>query len=424
MGLFSALSGADKTRFKKLKEEGCVVTFLLEVPAAEVENETHTLLLRIQQQARLPGFRPGKAPLEVVKKHFEGHAREQVVDSLLRKFIPQALRELSLNPVAAPLVERASLESGKPARFEVRVEIAPKVEPQGYTKIKVQKKSYPATEEAVEARLKELREAHARLERSSAEAAAKTHYAVIDYEVTQDGKPKGKGAGELVDLSSEQILEGLAEGLVGMRRGETKEIAVKLGGKPASLTATLVELKEKALPVLDDEFAKDMGFATLSELKAKLKEVIDEEGKAKSEREVSQQLEAALLKANRIPLPPSLVEAQLEHMIERARQQFLGPKGKFTEKQEAELREKLRARAEDELRIAYLLPAIAEREKLQALAEDVSAELEKNLAAADSEAKKEEIRKLFAERKDSIASMIRERKAMRFIRDKAVVTEG
>lgn len=424
MGLFSSLSGADKPKFKKLKEEGCVVTLSLEVPPAEVENETHNLLLRIQQQARLPGFRPGKAPLEVVKKQYEGHAREQVADSLLRKFIPQALRDLSLNPVAAPLVEDASLETGKPARFSVRVEVAPKVEPQGYTKIKVQRKNYPATEEALAARLEELREAHARLEKSSAEAAAKSHYAVIDYEAFQDGKSKGKGEGELVDLSSDQALEGLSEGLLGMKRGEEKEITVKLGGKPATLKAVVKELKEKILPALDDEFAKDMGFTALSELKAKLKEVIEQEGRAKTEREVSQQIEEALLKANRIPLPPSLVEAQLEHMLDRARQQFLGPKGQFSEKQRAELREKLKARAEDELRIAYLIPAIAEREKIKALDEDLKAELEKNLAAADSDAKKDEVRKFFSEKKDSVESLIRDRKTFAYLRDKAVVTDS
>lgn len=424
MGLFSALSGTDKPRFKKVKEEGCVVSLSVEVPPAEVENETHNLLLRIQQQARLPGFRPGKAPLEVVKKQFEGHAREQVVDSLLRKFIPQALRELSINPVAAPMVENASLEPGKPAKFDLRVEVAPKVEPQGYSKIKVQKKSYPATPEALDARLNELREAHARLEKTAAETVAKNHYAVIDYEAFQDGKSKGKGSGELIDLSSEQVLEGLAEGLIGMKRGEEKEIAVKLAGKPASLKTVVKELKEKVLPALDDEFAKDMGFGALEELKTKLKEVIEQEGQAKSEREVSQQLEEALLKSNKIPLPPSLVEAQLEHMLERARSQFMGPKGKFTEKQEAELREKLRPRAEDELRIAYLIPAIAEKEKLKVEAADVATELEKNLASADTEAKKDEVRRFFEQKKESVESMLRDRKAMLFIREKAVVTEG
>ncbi|MBI4375882.1 MAG: hypothetical protein HY549_05465, partial [Elusimicrobia bacterium] len=160
------------------------------------------------------------------------------------------------------------------------------------------------------------------------------------------------------------------------------------------------------------------------ELKAKLRQVMEDESRTKSEREVQQQLEEALVKSNQIPLPPSLIEAQVEHMLERLRAQILGPKGQWSDKQLDDLRQKLRPKAEAELRLSYLLPAIAEKEKIKALDEDIQAEFERNLSAAQDEDRKQEIQKMFKERRDAISDMIRDRKTMDWIREKATMVEG
>lgn len=422
MGLFT--STLDKPRFKKLKEDNCVVTFTVELPFQELTDQSQTILVRLQQRAKMPGFRPGKAPLELVKKQFAGHVREEAFDALIRKHVPEAMKELNINPVAVPSVEDVSCEEGKPVKFQVKAEVMPAFSPKDYTKIKVARKNYPVTEEDLGKRVEELREANARLEKSSEDAVSKNNYVVINYEAFQDGKAlsKAKGENELVDMSSDQTLEGLAEGLMGMKRGETKDIAVKIGGKPSSLKTTVVEIKTKILPALDAEFAKDLGFETVEELKAKLKSVMEDENKHKTEREVSGQIEEALLKANKIPLPPSLVQAQLENMLERLKRQ-LGLK-EFSDKQLEDLKPKMLPRAEDEVRISYLLPAIAEKEKIMALDEEFKAEMDKNVAAAESDTKKAELAQMFAERKDSIMAMIRDRKTLSYIRDKAVITES
>jgi trigger factor len=422
MGLFT--SAPDKVKFKKVKEDACLVTFSVEIPSTEVESETQNAIVRLQQRARLPGFRPGKAPLELVKKNFTGHAREQVLDHLLRKHVPEGLKELNIRPVATPAVEDVQWAEGKPLKVTVQVEIPPVVAPKDYTKIKVAKKSSAVTDEQLAARIEELREANARLEKASEEAVAKNHYVVIDYQAYENGQPvkNGKGENELVDMSSDQTLEGLADGLAGMKRGDSKDVSVKLGGKPAVLKATVKEIKTKILPAVDAEFAKDIGFETVEDLKSKLKGVMEDETKHKTEREVTQQIEEALLKANKIPVPPSLVEAQAQHMLERFARQ-LGGQG-WNEQQMEDLKKKILPSAEDQVRISYLLPAIAEKEKIEALEADLQAELDKNLNAIESDAKKEEIRKLFNDRKDSIAGMIRDRKTMEFLRAKAQITEA
>ena len=423
MGLFTT---SDKVRFKIVKEDACAATFSVEVPAAQVEAESHNALLRLQQRAKLPGFRPGKAPLDLVRQQFGAHLQEDVRDHFVRKHVPEALRELRLSPVAAPTVVDVAEGAGKPLLLQVRVEVPPRVAPKDYANIKLTRLAYAATGEMVNARLEELREAHARLDPAADDSVGKAHYVVIDYAASRGGKPlaDAKGVNELVDMSSEQTVAGLAEGLLGMKRGETKEVAVKLGGADTRLSVTVKEIKTKILPGLDADFAKDLGCESLGELKTKLQEVITEEGRARTERELSEQLEAALLQANRIPVPPSLVSAQLEHMIERLQRQLLGGRGEFPAQQLEELRTKLRPQAEDRVRISFLLPAIAECEKLDVAEAEIEAELDRSLGAAETDADKAAVRRAFSERRDEIKGMLRDRKALDFLRSRAAITDG
>lgn len=426
MGLFSTAEKSDKAKFKKIKEEGCLVSFSVEVPAAKVEDETHNCLLRFQQRARLPGFRQGKAPLELVKTHFTAQAHEDVIDRLIRAHVPEALTELKLAPVSVPSVADISFEPGKPAQFSVNVEIAPHIEPKDYIKVAVQKKSYPTTDAALAARLDELREANARLEKSENETVAKGEYAVIDYTASRDGKPLTnlKGQSELIDTSSSQSVEGLIDGLIGLKRGQTKEITVKLDNKDTLLAVTVTEIKKKILPPLDAEFAKDVGFASIDELKAKLKEVMDGEGRTRAEREMMEQIESALLKANPSPLPPSLVDEQLKRTIERARAQILGPKGQWSQKQVEDLKKNMLPKAESDVRLSYIFAAIADKEKIDVKDEDIKAELDQALASAENEERKTELRKMFDERRDAIMGMLRERKVIAYIKEKAVYKDA
>ncbi len=423
MGIFTQ---SDKKKFKKIKEADCEVSFSIELPEALVKEETDNQLMRIQASARLPGFRQGKAPMEVVRRQYEGHARETVFDRLLRSSLPEALKELGINPVAAPVVREASHEPGKPLQFKVSAEVAPNFVPKDYLKIKVARKSYRPSDADLEARLKEIREGNARLETSGDEAVGENHYVLIDSVASRGGKkiPGGKSESELVDMSSDQTIEGLTNGLLGLKRGESRDLPVKINKEDAQLAVTVKEIKTKKLPELDVEFAKDMGFESVEQFKSKLREVMEKEGQARSDREVILQIEEGLIKANRIPVPQSLVESQLQSNLERLRKQHLGPKGQFSDHQIEDLKGKLKPRAEEEIRISYILSAIARREKLEALDADIDEEMNKNLETASSDEQKNELRRLFKERRDSIAGIIRDRKTMKLLREKAVVTEA
>ena len=424
MGLFTSTK-SDKAKTKKLKEEGCVVTLAVEIPPQEVTDQTQTSLVRLQNRARIPGFRAGKAPLDIVKQRFTGHAREEALDALIRKHVPVAIEELKLRVVETPSVEDVKWKDGEPLVLQIRVEVAPTPTAKDYTKIAVTRKPALADEKALEKRLQDLRESHARLEAAKEEVVGPMHFAVIDYAATRGGKalPNAKGSSELVDMSAEQSVEGLTAGLLGMKRGESKTIVVKLGGKDADIAVEVTEIKAKILPPVDADFAKDIGFETLDELKAKLKEVLDRETKNESEADAVRQIEEALVKSNPFPLPPSLVERQLEGMMERMQRQLAGA-GQVSEKVLADLRDKLKPKAEDEVRLAFVISAIAEKENISVVEEDLASELEAGLKDAETEAKKKDLREVFTKRKDQISHMIRERKTMSFLKEKAAYKDA
>ncbi|HAZ08029.1 MAG TPA: trigger factor [Elusimicrobia bacterium] len=423
MGLFSLKS--DKPKFKKLKEEGCVVTLSLEIPSAEIEEHTQNALVRVQQRARLPGFRPGKAPLDMVKRHFSGHAREEALDAAIRKHVPVAISELKLRVVETPSVEDVKWEEGEPLTLQVRVEVAPAPTAKDYVKIPVVRKTHVADAQTVDKRLEDLREAHARLEAAKEETVGARHFVVIDFTASRDGKPlpNAKGTSELVDMSAEQSVEGLTKGVLGMKRGETKVFKVMLGGKDADLEVAVKEIKVKILPAVDAEFAKDLGFATVEEIKAKLKEVLDREAASAADFELVRQIEEALVKANQFPLPPAMVARQLEGMMERMGRQLAGA-GKLPQKTLADLRAKLQPKAEDEVRLAFVLSAVAEKEKIEVADAELEAELEAGIKDAEDDAKKKELRAIFEKRKDQITRMILERKTMAFLKEKAVYKDA
>jgi len=423
MALFAGIGSSDKPTFKKIKEDGCEVSLSLTVPAAFAQDAEHNALARLQQRARLPGFRPGKAPLDLIKKNLEARLRQEIIEDLLEKHLPAALKDLALEPVTTPVATSISLEDGKPFKAEIKVEVPPRFVPKDYAKIAVKKIEHPADEESLSKRLTDLREAHARLEKAEDESVAAGHYAVIDYQGVQNGKhlPEIKGEAELIDLSSEQLTEGLAQGLLGMKRGETKDIPVKLRERAVSLSTTLREIKKKVLPELDGEFAKDMGFATLDELKAKIKEVVEEEGRKKTADDVSAQIEKALLAANKFPVPPSLLAHRIERRLERIKEQMRIPDEQWAGKMSKELEGKIKPLAESELRMGYILAAVAEKEKIAATDEDIKAEMDKDLGQTKTPAEADEIKKFYEHRREDIAAMIRERKTMAFIREKAVI---
>jgi trigger factor len=422
MGIFS--TAEKKHGMKKLKEEPCRLTLSAELSADEVRDAVQTALVQIQSRARLPGFRPGKAPLNLIEQKFADDARQHVLDQAIRKVLPDALKEFHIQPVASPTVHDIRFEKGKPLSFQLTFEVAPKFEPKDYKKLQLSKPAGPAADDAVEERLRQIRESNARLEKAEQDKVGKDHYVVVDYEGTLDGKPieGGKAENELVDMSAPQAAEGLTEGLLGLERGTTKDVPVKIEGKTASFKVTVKDIKKKILPELDDELSKDLGFPTVVELKAKVREVTIKEHETKAERALREQIDDKLVAANPIPVPPSVVESQLASMLERLKSQWLRSGRPWPEKDESKLVEKLKPEAEKNVRLSYVIQAIAVKEKLEATDQEFAAERDKNMASAENEKEKEALKTFFEQHKDEVGAVIRERKVYEFVQSNAKIT--
>ena len=420
MGIFTFAEKSDKPKFKKNKEEGCVISASIEIPEALIQNEKHNVLLWVQEQAKIPGFRPGKAPMAMVEAHYPDTIRERILNRVAEKFVPDLIKELNLTPVTASTI--TNVDWNKSMKLDVQIEVAPEVDPKDYLKIPVSYKKQAVTDEILSAELEKLRDAHSRLEQSEEETLGSQHYAVISYTASQNGKPlpKLKNDSELIDMSSDQLIEGLSAGLLGMKRGETKEIKVKFREKETVLKVTLAEIKKKVLPNLDEEFAKDMGLESLEDLKKNLKDSLEKEYSKQEEDEIRKEIEKGLLKANTIPVPPTLVEHETERFVESLERQS---RRSIPEADLEKLKKEIRPQVEDNLRLSYIFLAIAEKEKLDMTEEDYNQELEEALKTLKSDLEKEERRKFFERNKLGLARIIRERKARQLTREKAVIKE-
>ncbi|MBI4248551.1 MAG: trigger factor [Elusimicrobia bacterium] len=404
-----------------VKEEGCVWTFAFDVPEDKMAAVREKAFQRLQSVAVLPGFRAGKVPLDLVKKNFADKAKNYIIESLAKEFFPEAIREHELSPVNVPLVHDLEFKEKGASSFQVTIECAPKFIAQGYKNIAVKNKETPVNEADLASALSEVRQRAARLEAVSEEVVGKDHLVVIDYEGAADGKPLegAKGRGELVDMSAPQTVAGLVDGIVGAKKGETRDVAVELPGKQAIFKVKIVEIKRKLLPGIDDELAKDFGFAGLAAMKTKIREQLEQERKAAARREFDRQIEKGLLDINNFAVPPSVVEPHLEFLCERYKT-LANPGRNWTDKEGEEIRGRLRPQAESEVRLSYILRDVARQEKLEVTEQDFQAEVEKACQAVEPQ-QAAAAQKYYAERREQVVAMLQERKVMQFIRDSAKI---
>jgi len=423
---FWSFGGAsNRVRSKKLREEGCRVVLSVEVPADKLQAPLEEAFRKIQESAAIPGFRPGKASMDVVKQRFAEEAQSLMMDRVVREAVAAVLEEQDLRPLSIPIVQGIERVEGKPFKFQLSFEVPPKVDARDYKKIPVTRKSRPVTEEMVAQSLEDLRQRHARLVGVLTDVVEKDHFVLVDYEGWAGGKPLegAQGKDEWVEMAAPQTIAGLAEGILGAKRGETREIAVKLqGGETANFRVTIKDLKKKIVPDLDEELAKDLGFSSLLEVRAKLREALEKTETSKADKELERQIQEHLLKANPVPVPETLVQAEVKHLMAGVLSSLgvsdLGPK------EMEELKVRLRPEAENSVRLGYILKSIADKEKLAVTDADFAQEQERSLDAAATEDEKDRVRKFFAEHRRAILDYILEGKVWKFLKESAKITEG
>lgn len=417
-------------KIKIVKEEPCELTFSVELAKDEVSKETATVFQQIQSRASLPGFRTGKAPLEMVKKNFADRAKQQVLENLIGRAAAQVLREHKVQSIDTPKIEKLEFEEGKPLSFQMKVEKDPEVKAKNYKGIKITKSNVKVTEDAVKKTLEELQDRNSTIVASDAKKVTNANFAVVDFEGKIDDKtfPGGTAKDFLLDMAQPQTIAGFSDGLLNAKVGETKTVNVTFpedyarkewAGKKAVFEVTVKEIKEKKLPTLDDDFAKDLGLTSIAELKQKVQENLEKEETAKADKEVEEQIYQALLDGNSFPVPQSLVEERAQTLTKRAisqlaRQGLIKPDDAQAQKT---LSEKSRPQAEKDVRLSYLLKSIASQEKLEANQEDVDKLKQK--ALEENKDQTAQVEKYFAERDLSIRASLTEGKVFEFLKTNA-----
>lgn len=427
---------APELKIKVLERTACRAVLSVVVPAQEVRRATEASFLEVQKQAKLPGFRPGKAPLDIVKKNFGSAASERALDRLLRESVFHALEKENVRVVATPSVDKIEFEDGKPLKFELKAECAPEVVLKDYKGLPLRRLSSAVAGEDVAKRLEGLRESHARLVPSQDEAVSEKHFVVVSYEGTLDGKPLegGKAEEQIVEMAAPQAIDGFTEGLKGAKAGETRDIPVKfpadhpdksLAGKSVSFRVTVSAVKEKKVPALDDDLAKDVGVSDLAEMKERIRKSLESERLRAQREDLEKQVIEGLLERHPFEVPPSLVQERTDLLTQRAKA-FLSQQGAREEDwkaNEARFRERNKTEAERQVRLSYVFSAIADAEKIEPSDQDVSDNIRKTVEGSSPD-KADGLRKWLEGRRDGLRAQLKEEKIFQFLIDKATITEA
>ncbi len=424
-------------KVKVVSEEGCLQTFSVELPVAKVKEKIEEAFKNVQNQAKLPGFRPGKAPLDMVRENFKMAAYERAQDLLMREGVSEVLKSKKINPVQTPVVQDAKFLPEKPFQFQFQVEIAPQIKPTNYKGLKLTRKAVAVGDAELAKSLANLADMNARLVESKDDTLKPTHYAVVNYEGFLDGKAidGAKAENFLLDMSAPQAIAGLAEGLVGSKVSEERDVKVQfpadspakeLAGKEAVFKVTLIGIKEKNVPVLDDEFAKDLGLDSLATLKTKLRENLEREQKQASQADVEKQIIEKLLEEHQFAVPPSLAKGQLQSLVQRQSSRLLqqGVPQAEVDKALAKATPELQKQAEKDIRLAYILNAIANEESIDVSDEEISAKINDIVSKSEEKQRGSLEKALRAKYNDQLRSEIRESKIFVWIIEHAKIKEA
>lgn len=372
----------------------------IEVPAQEVTQRFSRAYTELNRQVRIPGFRPGKAPLGLLEKRYAKEVEEDVIRSIVPDFYDRAVREAGISPVLVeiPPLERVKIKKDEPFTFTATVEIKPTIELRDYkapNPISLKPDKRTVTDEQVDRALEVLREQQAKLEAAPAGTAlGDGDFAVVDLEGFLDGVSlEGtKKEGQLHKVGSKAALLGIEidNFLSGKKEGEVVDIPqsypsshpdTRVAGKTVKFSLAIKGVKKKTLPALDDEFAKDCGpFSTLQEIKDKLRSEMEKALKRDIDESYKDTILKRLAETHHFDLPETLVTRELDAIVrqrlqERQRSKATDPTPTATAEELKTIREENRDEANRRVKVGLILEAIAVKEGISVSQEDMNNEV-------------------------------------------------
>jgi trigger factor len=363
----------------------------VEVPAEEVTRETETLIQKYQKLARLPGFRRGHVPASIIRQRFAEDLKSDVVEALVPRYFRKETEKQGLIPVSQPRVTDLHLHEGEPLRFKAAFEIMPEIKVTGYKELRADKPAITVTDEEIEQALADLREQHATFSAVEGRALSEGDFA----QVSLDGQPK-TGEGKpvhmddiLVEIGGKSTMAEFTESLRGASAGDEPTFDVRypddyndkrLAGQTFTYNVKILSVKQKNLPELNDQFAKELGdFTNLEDVCTRIREQMEAERKHAAEREAKDKLVSELVKRNDLEVPDALVERQIDVRLERGLRALAAQGMKSEDMKKMDLN-RLRAGQRDqalhEVKASLLLDKVAEEEKIEVSDAEIDREIE------------------------------------------------
>jgi len=360
----------------------------LEIPADVVTQKMESVAKEFSRVARVPGFRPGKAPVALIRKRFAEEIKGEVVQSLIPESVEKAVTEQKLTPVSQPQVEKLDFTEGQPLKFRAVFEVLPEFEVSNYKELDIEMPTMDLTDADVDKTLEEMRQRAAAFAPVEGRPAENDDYVQLKINGTSEGAEPVQADSVLCHIGAEETMEPFNENLRGANIGDHKEFEVtypadypdaKLSGKTYHYNVEVLGVKNKKLPDLNDEFAKDVSDATtLDELKKKVHESLEHERDHKRKEMLREKVLAALIKTHDFPVPESLVQHQMDVRLERFVRQLAsqGIDPRAVNFDWASLRSRQQERAADDVKAELIVDRIATAENIDVSDEELNHELE------------------------------------------------
>lgn len=376
-----------------INKDGVKREISVEVPADEVTRETEALVAKYQKVARLPGFRSGHVPASIIRQRFKEDLKSDVVESLVPRYFRKEAEKQGLVPVSQPRVTDLHIHEGEPLRFKASFEIMPEIKVEGYKELRTERPEIVVKDEEVEEALNNVREQHATFTTVEGSTLSDGDFA----QASMDGRPKDADDKTqpvhmdevLIEIGGKNTVPEFSANLRGASAGETREFEVvyaedtsdkRLAGKTFLYTVKVHAIKQKALPELNDAFAKELGdFETLDAVRKQIRENMEAERKHNAEREAKDKLVDQLVKRNDFEVPESLVDRQIDLRLERGLRALAAQGMKMEDMKKMDLprlRAGQRDQAVQDVKSSLLLDRIAEMEQIEVGEDELNHEVE------------------------------------------------
>jgi len=375
------------------KQDGVKREISVEIPAEEVTRETEAIVQKYQKMARLPGFRRGHVPASIIKQRFKEDLKSDVVEALVPRYFRKEAEKLGMIPVSQPRVTDLHIHEGEPLRFKASFEIMPEIKVEGYKELRAGHPEIAVKDEEVEDALNNVREQHATFTSIEGRSLADGDFA----QASMDGKPKDDdGTAKpvhmdevLIEIGGKNTVPEFTQNLRGANAGEEREFEVsypvdindkRLAGKTFIYTVKIQAIKQKHLPELNDEFAKELGeFTSLDQVRKQIRENMLAERRHAAEREAKDKLVADLVKRNDFEVPESLIDRQIDVRLERGLRALAAQGMKMEDMKKMDLprlRAGQRDQAVQDVKSSLLLERIAELENIEVGDEELNREID------------------------------------------------